>query len=122
MEIKKAVGRKPKVTYKTMLRLSDAIQHNSTISEACRYAGISRNTYYSYLSNEVFAEKMIAAKELQNKVPMSFLTMFQNFRCFSLHFIEIDCQEMALVMQTNGVKALKIDQKFYGPLLGMFEQ
>lgn len=29
---------------------------------------------------------------------------------------------MALVMQTNGVKALKIDQKFYGPLLGMFEQ
>lgn len=75
MEIKKAIGRPPKVTYKTMIRLMDAIQHNSTISEACRYAGISRNTYYSYLSNEVFAEKMTVAKERQNKVPMSFLTI-----------------------------------------------
>lgn len=76
MEIKKAMGRPPKVTYKTMIRLIDAIQHNSTIGEACRYAGISRNTYYSYLSNEVFAEKMIAAKENQNKVPMTFLTIY----------------------------------------------
>lgn len=76
MEIKNAIGRPPKVTYKTMIRLVDAIQHNSTISEACRYAGISRNTYYSYLSNEVFAKKMAAAKENQNKVPMSFLTIY----------------------------------------------
>ncbi len=76
MEIKKAVGRKPKVTYKTMLRLADSIQHNSTIEEACRYAGIGRTTYYSYLSNEVFAEKMKAAKENQNKVVFSFSTYF----------------------------------------------
>lgn len=76
MEIKNAIGRPPKVTYKTMIRLVDAIQHNSTISEACRYAGISRNTYYSYLNNEVFAEKMIVAKENRNKIPMSFLTIY----------------------------------------------
>lgn len=76
MEIRKAVGRKPKVTYKTMLRLADAIQHNSTISEACRYAGISPTTYYSYMSNEVFAEKMKTAKENQNKVVFSFSTYF----------------------------------------------
>jgi len=76
MVIKKAVGRKPVVTYKTMLRLSDAIQHNSTIEEACRYAGIGRTTYYSYLSNEVFAEKMKVAKENQNKVIFSFSTYF----------------------------------------------
>lgn len=37
MEIRKSVGRKPKVTYTIMLRLADAIQHNSTIEEACRY-------------------------------------------------------------------------------------
>lgn len=76
MEIKKAVGRKPKVTYKTMFRLTDAIQHNSTIREACRYAGISRATYFSYMKNEVFAEKMQAAKENQNKVLFSFCTYF----------------------------------------------
>ncbi len=76
MKIKKAVGRKPVVTYKTMFRLADAIQHNSTIGEACRYAGISRNTYYSYMNNEVFAEKIARAKENQNKVIFSFSTYF----------------------------------------------
>lgn len=76
MEIKKATGRPPKVTYKTMLRLIDALQHNSTIGEACRWAGISRNTYYSYLNNEVFAEKIAEAKENQNKVIFSFSTYF----------------------------------------------
>lgn len=76
MEIKRATGRPPKVTYKTIFRLVDAIQHNSTIGEACRYAGISRNTYYSYLNNEVFAEKITKAKENQNKVVFSFSTYF----------------------------------------------
>lgn len=76
MKIKKATGRPPKVTYKTMFRLADAIQHNSTIDEACRYAGISRNTYYSYMNNEVFRDKMYVAKENQNKVVFSFSTYF----------------------------------------------
>lgn len=75
MEIKKAIGRPPKVTYKTMLRLADAIQHNSSIGEACSWAGISRNVYYSYMSNEVFREKMEAAKENQNKAVFSFFTI-----------------------------------------------
>lgn len=75
MEIRKANGRPPKVTYKTMLRLADALQHNSTVGEACRWAGISRNTYYSYLNNEVFAEKIVRAKENQNKVVFSFSTL-----------------------------------------------
>jgi ACT domain-containing protein len=74
--IKKSVGRPPRLTYKTMLKLADAIQHNSSIEEACRYAGIGRTTYYSYLGNEVFAEKMKAAKENQNKVVLSFSTYF----------------------------------------------
>ncbi|CAN5408359.1 hypothetical protein BH10PAT3_BH10PAT3_5620 [soil metagenome] len=76
MTVKKAIGRPPKVTYKTMYRLSDAIQHNSTISEACRYAGISRTTYFIYMNNEVFAEKMTNAKENQNKVVFRFSPYF----------------------------------------------
>ena len=77
MEIRKAIGRKPKVTYTTMLSLQDAIQHSATITEACRYAGISRDTYYRYLGNAVFAEKMAIAKDNQNKIVFSFLTPFQ---------------------------------------------
>jgi len=60
-----------------MLMLADSIQHNSTIKEACRYTGISRNTYYRYLSNEVFAEKMEKVHSNQNKVVFSFMTPFQ---------------------------------------------
>lgn len=76
MKISKATGRKPKVTYTTMLRLADALQHNSTISEACRWSGISTTTFFYYMrNNEVFAEKMLAAKESQNKVVFSFFTI-----------------------------------------------
>ena len=75
MTIKKAVGRPPVVTYTTMSRLGDSIQHNSTITEACRFAGISKDTYFRYLKeNPVFAEKMAEAKDNQSKVLFSFLT------------------------------------------------
>lgn len=75
MEKRNAVGRKPKVTYTTMLRLADAIQHNSSISEACRWVGISRTTFFYYMrTNEVFREKMEAAKKNQDKVVFSFFT------------------------------------------------
>lgn len=70
----RAVGRPPKVNYKIILKLVDAIQHNANITDACRYAGISRDTFYRYLnSEEVFAKKMAIAKENQNKVVFSFL-------------------------------------------------
>lgn len=77
MSIKKSIGRPHKVDYKIMIKLADAIQHNSTITEACRYTGISRDTFYRYMKSQpVFAEKIAIAKENQNKVPMSFLTIF----------------------------------------------
>lgn len=60
-----------------MLKLADAIQHNANITDACRYAGITRQTYYDYLKNEeVFAEKMVWAKENQDKLVMNFLTIW----------------------------------------------
>jgi len=76
MAVPKAIGRRPKVNFKIMIKLADAIQHNSNITDACRYAGISRDTYYRHLRNEVFAEKMAIAKDNQNKVVFSFLTTF----------------------------------------------
>ena len=77
MVIQKTSGRPPKVNYKIMIKLADAIQHNTNISDSCRYAGISRSTYYFYLNhNEVFAEKMAIAHANQNKAVFSFLTTF----------------------------------------------
>jgi ACT domain-containing protein len=74
MTAKKAIGRPLKVDYKIIIKLADAIQHNSNITDACRYAGISRDTFYRHLNNEVFAENMATAKDNQNKLVMSFLT------------------------------------------------
>lgn len=76
MATKKAVGRPLKVNYKIITKLADAIQHNSNVTDACRYAGISRDTFYRHLNNEVFAEKMATAKDNQNKLIMSFLTIY----------------------------------------------
>lgn len=76
MAAQKAVGRRPKVNYKIIIKLADAIQHNSTITEATSYAGVSRSTYYFYLnSNEVFAETMAIDKDNRNKVVFGFLTI-----------------------------------------------
>lgn len=76
MAAHKAVGRPPKVNFKVIIKLADAIQHNTNITDACRYVGISRQTYYHYLNNEeVFAKKMAIAKDNQSKVVFSFLTV-----------------------------------------------
>ena len=75
MKMRKATGRPQKVNYKIMARLADSIQHNSTITEACRYAGISRQTYYCYLNNPVFKEAMNEAKANRNRVVFIFLTI-----------------------------------------------
>lgn len=77
MAAKKAVGRPLKVDYKIITKLADAIQHNTNITDACRYAGISRDTFYRHKNNEeVFAEKMSVAKDNQSKVVFSFLTVW----------------------------------------------
>lgn len=77
MAIKKAIGRPHKVDYRVMLKLADAIQHNASVTEACRFAGISRQTYWYYLNNNsVFSEKMAIAKRNQDKLVMSFLTVW----------------------------------------------
>lgn len=77
--VSKPIGRPPKLNYRIMIKLADAIQHNATITEATRYVGVSRQFYYYYLNNnEVFAEKMAVAKDNQNKVVFSFLTPFEN--------------------------------------------
>lgn len=74
MTVKNVVGRPIKVDAKVMTKLIAAIQTNSNITDACRYAGISRDTYYRHMNNEVFAEKMATAKNNQSKLVTSFLT------------------------------------------------
>ena len=75
MSVRNATGRPPKMNYRVMIKLADALQHSATVSDACRYAGISRDTYYRYLKHEqVFAETIEAAKANQYKLRFSLLT------------------------------------------------
>ena len=73
--VKRVVGRPVKVDYKVMMKLADALQHSATVSDACRYAGISRDTYYRHLNNEpTFKEKMEIAKANQYRL-VRFMTL-----------------------------------------------
>ena len=75
--MKRSVGGQPKVTYSTLYHLADLIQHNRTVSDACRIVGVSRDTFYRYLNNDPeFTELVITAYENQNKVVMSFTTAY----------------------------------------------
>lgn len=77
MAIKRAVGRPTKVDYRVIMKLADALQHSATVSDACRYAKISRTTYYHYLKNEqIFAEAMNTAKASQYRPAFSLLTPY----------------------------------------------
>jgi AcrR family transcriptional regulator len=76
MTNKDTVGRPPKVTYKIITKLADALQHGATTSDACRYAGISRDTYYRHFNSEpFFAEMMNTAKANQYKLTFNLLTI-----------------------------------------------
>jgi hypothetical protein len=71
--IKKPLGRPPKVTYLTLVKLARYIQNNYTVSDACRNSRVSRDTFYRYLNNEPeFTEMIISAYENQRKIPMFF--------------------------------------------------
>jgi ACT domain-containing protein len=77
MTIQEAAGRPPAVDMKTIIKLGDALQHGATVSDACRYAGISRDTYYRLYKNEpVFKERMNIAKASQHKLTFNLLTVY----------------------------------------------
>lgn len=77
MALKNMVGRPPIVNYKIILKLTDALQHGATVSDACRYARISRDTYYRlYKSEPVFKEKMNTAKASQHRLTFNLLTVY----------------------------------------------
>lgn len=60
---KNAIGRPQKVTYTVLGKLEDALEHGTSVSEACCYAGISRDTFYRYFRDEeIFASKIEAAR------------------------------------------------------------
>lgn len=62
MHNKKSVGRPQKINYKIMAKLEDALRNGANVSEATRYAEISRDTYYRYLNTyEDFALRMQSA-------------------------------------------------------------
>lgn len=77
MDIKKAVGRPTKINMRTVIKLADAIAHNTNITDSCRFVGISRTSYYRHLNNNpVFAEKMSTAMINRNKVVFNFVTTY----------------------------------------------
>jgi hypothetical protein len=70
---KRPVGRPPKITYLTLIRLARYIQNNYTVSDACRNVRVSRMSFYRYLNNEPeFTEMIIDAYKGRSYIPMVF--------------------------------------------------
>jgi ACT domain-containing protein len=63
MTNKQAIGRPNKVNYTVMSKLEDALGNGASVTEACQYAGISRDTFYRHFRTEqIFADKMKTAR------------------------------------------------------------
>ena len=60
---KKTAGRPKKLTEEIVGKLIYAFQKDFNVSEACNYAGISRDTYYEWCKNKKgFSDKMEQAR------------------------------------------------------------
>jgi hypothetical protein len=71
------VGRPTKINIRTMVKLADALKNNYSVTDACRWAKISRVTYYRHMNNDpAFAAKMTYAIECRNKVSFNFVTTY----------------------------------------------
>lgn len=63
MTNKKANGRPEKVNYTVMSKLEDALKHGASVTEACAFADISRDTFYRHFrTKKVFTDKMKLAR------------------------------------------------------------
>lgn len=70
------VGRPTVMTIRTMLKLTDALKNNYNVTDACKWAGISRDTYYRHLNNDIgFAARVNYAIECRDKVSFDFRTL-----------------------------------------------
>ena len=73
----KAVGRPTVLNIRTLLKLTDALRNNYTVTDSCKWAGISTNTYYRHLNSDMaFAARVNYAIESRNKVLFNFDTIF----------------------------------------------
>lgn len=69
MTNKQAIGRPQKVNYTVMSKLEDALRSGTSITEACAYANISRDTYYRHYNNGgTFTERINLAKSSNKSV------------------------------------------------------
>jgi len=76
MAISKPVGTPTVLKIRTLLRLTDALKNNYNITDSCKRAGISRNTYYRHLKNDMaFEARVDYAVECRNKVSFNFDTI-----------------------------------------------
>lgn len=75
MPIRSAVGRPPKFNMKTVDKLAFYIQRSYNVSDSCKFAQISRSTFYKYLKTEpLFADTIATAQDNANEVSFNFRT------------------------------------------------
>lgn len=75
MALKNAVGRPTRFNRKTVDKISFYMERNYNVTDSCRFAKISRSSYYKYLNTEpLFADSISIAQDNANKVSFNFRT------------------------------------------------
>lgn len=73
MTYRRVLGRPTKLNIRTLLKLTDALRNNYNVTDSCKWAGISTNTYYRHLNNDmVFTARVNHAIESRNEVSFNF--------------------------------------------------
>jgi hypothetical protein len=76
MAMNNPVGRPTKLNIKTLLKLTDSLRNNYNITDSCKWAGISTNTFYRHMNTDMaFAARVNYAIECRTKVSFNFDTV-----------------------------------------------
>ena len=77
MAINKPVGRHTVLNSRTLLKLTNALRNNYNVTDSCKWAGISRNTFYRHMDNDMaFEARINYAIECRDKVSFNFDTIY----------------------------------------------
>ncbi len=72
----RGVGRPTVLNIRTLLKLTEALRNNYNVTDSCKWAGISRNTYYRHMNDDMaFAARVNYAIDCRDKVSFDFGTI-----------------------------------------------
>ena len=103
------MGRPPKITSEVVKLLEDAFKLDAPITEACQYAGISRQAYYDYTkAHPEFLDRLERLKSMTRfKIRGKVITKALKDANFGLNYLKLKCDDFKEKKQVNSEHEIK---------------